>query len=163
MPVLPDLRDPCDALDKLARERLRVLGATNDVEIVDHFLNFCITGWALGDYVKHAFHLLGAAEQNAYSVWLGNPLIAACRDIANRTKHFQLDKKATTREVRISKRGVVDVYANEKGDLFPELRENAPVIEVVLDNGTHHDMWEFLHGVITYWENDLRTRGLECP
>ncbi len=163
MPILPNLRDPCDAVNKLARERLRVLHASNDTDIVDHFVNFCITGWAVADYVKRAFSLSGAAESATYAAWLRSPLIAACRDVANRAKHFELDKKAGTREVRIARRGVVDVYANEKGDLFTDLREDAPVIEVLLDDGERFDMWRFLHGVIEFWEAEIRSRGLECP
>ena len=162
MPTLPDLRTPCETLDKLARERLRVLHADSDIDTIDHFINFCVTGWALADYVKHTFNLSGSAKPATFNTWLANPLIAACRDVANRAKHFVLEKRAETREVRIARRGVVDVYADEKGDLFPTTRENAPVIEVALDDGKRFDMWEFLHGVIEFWENDLRSRGMGC-
>jgi hypothetical protein len=163
VPILPDLQNPCDVLYKLRRERIRVLRAEDDAAVVDHFLNFCISGWAMSDYVKHAFALSGAAGRTAYSGWLGNPLIAACRDIANRTKHFKLNKDADTIEVKIARRGVVDVYETGTGELITDLREDAPVIRVILDDGTGHDMWQFLHGVIAHWDGDLRSRGMACP
>jgi len=162
LPTLPDLRTPCEALNKLARERLRVLHARSDTDTIDHFVNFCVTGWGLADYVKHAFALSGAPESDAFKAWLTDPLIAACRDVANRAKHFQLDKKAGTREVIIARRGVIDVYENENGALFTELREQAPVIEIVLEDGARHDMWDFLYAVIEFWERDLASRGMTC-
>ncbi len=96
-----DLTRPTDYLDKLEWEFQRMMsaGEVPDRELNYHFLNFAVTAWHMADWTfpfisneqKESLHL--TCKQDLQSLLSrSSPHIKMCREIANASKHFKIDR-----------------------------------------------------------------------
>ena len=88
MALTGGLKSPRDMLEKLKREYERLKQEVSS----DGFFNFVVTGYHITDWIKNDPSVPASAKQDLGSMYK-NTHIAACRDIANASKHFTLDPK----------------------------------------------------------------------
>src|SRR6266487_1410203 len=81
------MKTPRDMLAKLQRERARL---DNEVS-GDNLFNFVVTAYHIIDWIKNDPSVPAPAKTEVVSMY-GNTHVAVCRDLANASKHFALDK-----------------------------------------------------------------------
>ncbi|MFM0561419.1 hypothetical protein [Paraburkholderia sediminicola] len=106
-------------------------------------------------------------KQPFHELWNKIPPLAAARDIANSSKHFELrDQKtgerkgASTLAVRPRKSSYVEVFSNAEGE-FKFVAVKAPDISVRLSDGTVLLLYEFTRDVMDYWRTYLSQYGIK--
>jgi hypothetical protein len=152
---------------KLERESYRAFHSRNAIHKADHFLNFCITAHSLRDYYFERMNLVTSAEQQPFhEAWSSQPLLVAVADIANSAKHFVLRefrtkaiRKPRTGPVRLRKGSVMEFYLDAVGQL-QTVQAGIPDVRVTLSDGTRHELFSFMAGVLHYWTSYLRANGI---
>lgn len=82
------LRTAQDLLSKLDRDAMLLREQVSS----DHFFNFFVTAYSLADWVQND-PSVPASAKNALKQFRGKPEIQICKDLANASKHFELDPK----------------------------------------------------------------------
>ncbi|PIL42053.1 hypothetical protein CR105_26380 [Massilia eurypsychrophila] len=101
----------------------------------DHFFNFCITAHSLRDWI---INLQMVERQSVHDRCNQVSELAACRDIANASKHFDLkvDRKPIAKGAVVSQSSVVDVFQDSSGNYrMSEPRETID-ISLVMEGHT---------------------------
>lgn len=148
---------PSDFMDKLEWEYEQVMkaGFQTGREISYHFMNFAITGWHMADWTfphlpigfRSQFHKVG---DFAHWAKKQNRMVAACRVIANSSKHFK---------ERNEDEPSIEILAMPSWD---EIHSNIPVrmsIAITID-GAIYELDEFARATISFWQNFLQHQGL---
>lgn len=79
------LRNARDLLEKLKRDAALL----HDEVTSDRFFNFVVTGYSIADWLKHEPSVPRSDVDPMYK----NQWIKICGDLANASKHFELDPK----------------------------------------------------------------------
>lgn len=152
---------------KLERESYRAYHERDRIHKTDHFYNFCITAQALRDYFFERNGLTNQRQQQPYNdIWKKNELLVVISEIANTAKHFTLrdrrtgnPKQSKTKKVRTNKSKYVDIYMNDKGDIFTKEVE-APDCVVTVENGSTYPLYMFTKEVLSYWYDFLKSQSI---
>lgn len=153
---------PADLLSKLEREARRVAQSaarTDKPAMCDHFFNFCITAHSLRDWVIHSQiveNQLVHDRCNQFGV------LAACRDIANASKHFVLkvDRKLVAKGAVVSRSSVVDVFEDATGKYRISGPRSTIDICLVIEGHSPQESHQFTRAVITAWREILKEFGI---
>ena len=144
MTLTSGLKTPRDMLSKLHRERTRLDEEVNP----DNLFNFVVTGYHIKDWIKNDPSVPQAAKDDLASI-RSNPFLGACRDVANASKHFTLDKgykgQVAAKTSATSGWGIGGYGKGPYG-----VGEYS--IVVVLTDGQRFDARELAQGVIGLWE-----------
>lgn len=138
--------EPQDILFKVLREGRRTSLTEDPIEKCDHFFNFCVTAHSLRDWcIKY----LKIADTNSFHDEINrNFYFGVCRDIANSSKHFGLDKpKSTVNEAKTNK----SKFALLDGTDNPAAIVEREDILITLSDGTTLNLFEFLHNIGNGW------------
>ncbi len=82
------LKSAHDLLGKLERDATLLKAEVSS----DRFFNFVVTAYHLTDWIKEDPSVPQSAK-NDLNTFMKTPEIQICRDLANASKHFELDKK----------------------------------------------------------------------
>lgn len=167
MPLTPTLGSVDALYRKLERELYRTYHHRNRIHKADHFFNFCVTAHSMRDYLLERLGMSHpSARQPLEQLWSRESLLVAVADIANSTKHFVLRDKRThaprtprTRRVGLNKAAFIDLYVNAQGT-FKAVPVRASSISVCLSDGTTHDLYTFMTGVLKYWHTFMLSKGI---
>ena len=90
----------------------------------------------------------------------------AVSEIANTAKHFTLrdiktrkPKGTKTKKLRTKKSKFVDIYMNDKDDIFTKEVE-APDCMVTVEDGSKYSLYMFTKEVLDYWYNFLKLQSI---
>ncbi|MBB2930149.1 hypothetical protein FHX59_004597 [Paraburkholderia silvatlantica] len=112
------------------------------------------------DYVLEHLGIEKIDQQQFHEQWSKVPSLAAARDIANSTKHFQLREPPPTKAVRRHKSKFIEIYANGRGEVkFAEVE--GPDITVHLSDGAAMPLHEFTREIMSYWRAYLAQHGIK--
>lgn len=152
---------------KLERESYRAYHERDRIHKTDQFYNFCITAQALRHYFFERKSLTEPSQQQPYNdLWKKNKFLVAVSEIANTAKHFTLrdirtrkPKGTKTKKLRTKKSKFVDIYMNNKGDIFTKEVE-APDCVVTVEDGSKYSLYMFTKEVLDYWYNFLKSQSI---
>jgi hypothetical protein len=168
MRLAPSLTSPAALYRKLERESYRAFHSRSRIHKADHFFNFCVTAHAMRDYLLEYLGKIERKDKQPYhELWNKIPPLAAARDIANSSKHFELRERTTgerkavsTLAVRRRKSSYVELFSNGRGE-FQFVVVEAPDISVKLSDGTVLLLYEFTHEVLAHWRSCLSQHGIK--
>lgn len=87
-PYILGFNNSRDLLEKLNREKSKVLNSKDSQEVMDNFFNFIITAYSIKDWIKKEFGSLN--EKKIYDEY---PELGICQDTANASKHFIISEE----------------------------------------------------------------------
>jgi hypothetical protein len=152
MSLTAGLKTPRDMLAKLHREHARL---KNEVTS-DDLMNFAITAYHIIEWIRKNPSVDSATKKDLDSMY-NDPLIGACRDIANESKHFVLKQdyqdRVTDKTSAISGYGVGRYGKGAFG-------VGEPSIVIVFIDGRRFDALQFAQGVVDAWEAFFGKHGL---
>lgn len=153
--------------EKLRRDRNRLWQAIkdeNEIDICDHFFDFCVTAHSLRHWVikENSCTLSEAAVHNACNSYT---VLQICRDIANAIKHFGLDQERErnkkTYAVFVSTSPMVDVYENMQTGSISFIKRDNLDIAIMSQDGAITGAWEFTDGVEKAWSEIFARFGIK--
>ena len=138
-------------MPKLQREQDRLRAEVTS----DNVFNFVVTAYHIVDWIKNS--TLGSSVKTAVRKMRGNPYIAVCRDLANASKHFELDQGYPNQ--------VVDQTSVQTGFGRGRYGKGAygigePTIVIVLMDGTRYDVLELSQKTVDAWQGFFAAHGL---
>ncbi|SRR6266487_708322 len=146
------MKTPRDMLAKLQRERARL---DNEVS-GDNLFNFVVTAYHIIDWIKNDPSVPTPVKTDVQSMY-SNTYVAVCRDLANASKHFALDKNYKgSVTAKTSATGGYGVGRYGKGGYG--IGEQS--IVVVLTDGQRFDALELAQKVLDAWGAFFATHGL---
>jgi hypothetical protein len=153
---------PADLFNKLEREAQRVfLAAANSEKaaMCDHFFNFCITAHSMRDWVIHSQN---ASTQAVHDRCNRVDELAACRDIANASKHFvlKIDRNAVAKGAVLSRSSVVDVFEDDRGNHYVSEPRETIDISLVIEGHRPQESHQFTRAVIVAWQQIFQELNL---
>lgn len=153
---------PSDLLNKLEREANRLLhaAASSDTSAMcDHFFNFCITAHSLRDWIINS---QSAERQLVHNRCNQISELAACRDIANASKHFALkvDHNAIAKGAAVTPSKVVDVFEGAGGAYRVSQPRDTIDISLAIEGRPLQESHQFTHTVIAAWKTIFEEFGL---
>lgn len=153
---------PADLLNKLEREARRVFHAAASSDkpaMCDHFFNFCVTAHSLRDWVIHSQN---AEKQSVHDRCNQVSVLAACRDIANASKHFilKVDQKPVAKGAVVSRSSVVDVFEGAGGNHRVSQPRDTIDIYLVIEGHSPQESHQFTRAVVTAWCEIFNEFGL---
>ena len=161
--LAPGLKTPTDVVHKMERELRRAFHHKNYVHKADHLFNFCVTAHSMRDMVFLHFGVSEKTEKDRmHATWSSDPKLRAAADIANSSKHFDLRTPPKTKGVERTRSEVINVLVSDEGDV-KTIPEEAPDLEIQLEDGSAIGVYDFTSGVIEYWRDFLEDRGHACP
>ena len=163
MLLTPTLGVPSDLLLKLEREAYRAFHASHPTHTADHLYNFCVTALAVRDWLFVQLAWSNNQKQSFYNMWRGQPLLDACADIANASKHCDLKKGASPHIAKASTQKVVEVYLDTSSNLHTVLNPEHPDISVALDSGRTVGVHEMTQEVLRFWRNFFKDKNIDIP
>lgn len=154
---------PGDLLKKLEREAARLFDAASSSQkesMCDHFFNFCVTAHAIRDWVINSEGLTN--KQSFHDRCNKSQELAACRDIANANKHFELEEKrnSVARGTVVSRSSVLDVFEDANGRVFASEPRETIELSVVIDGRLPQESSQFSRLVINAWEEIFKEYGI---
>ena len=148
------LKAPRDMLAKLRREHARLKKEVSS----DDVFNFVVTAYHITDWIKNDPSAPTAAKADLDSMY-ANTYIAVCRDLANASKHFALDKnykgQVTAKTSAISGYGVGRYGKGAYGT-------GEQSIVVVLTDGQRFDVLSLAQEVVNAWDAFFAKHGLSA-
>lgn len=141
MSLVYGLSTPLELLSKLRRAENRLTNAISDeddIAIGDAIYDFAVTGYHLRDWVAKGTNL--RAEVNAFVD--ESPLLHACRDICNSSKHFEIDRYMPKTK---------DVYFSASPLRETELKMKW-AIKILMSDGQKFEVAQFASQIVTLWE-----------
>jgi hypothetical protein len=133
-----------DMLAKLQREHARL----NTEVSSDNFFNFVVTAYHIIDWVEKDPSVSASAKDDL-STMRKNIYLAACRDVANASKHFVLDYKNQITAKTSVTRGFSFIPVTSP---LLMLRRGRLSIVVELNDGQRFEGLQFAQEVVTAWE-----------
>ncbi len=161
--LTPTLETSADLLLKLERECYRAFHASHPTHTADHLYNFCVTALAVRDWAFVQLSWGPAEKQQFQSEWRSNPLLDACRDIANSSKHCALEKGSSRHSAVVAKTTVVDYYEDRDGDMHKVINPNHPDISVTLSSGNVVGVYKITQEVLQFWRRFFRQHKINIP
>jgi len=146
------LKTPRDMLGKLHRE----YGRLKDEVSSDNLFNFVVTGYHIIDWIKNDPSIPTPAKTAVKSMYK-NTHIAVCRELANASKHFALDK--TNKSPVVAKTSAISGYG-VGGYGKGAYGTGEESIVVVLTDGQRFDALELAQNVVAAWEEFFAKHGL---
>lgn len=146
------LKTPWDLLRKLEREHTRLMREVSS----DNFFNFTVTAYHLIDWVKNDPTTPQAAI-DGLSMLYSSTYLATCRDIANASKHFALNKGYKNQIVE--KVSVISGYGKGRFGAG-EYGKGEESIVVVLTDGQRCDALQMAQEVMSVWVDFFREHQL---
>jgi hypothetical protein len=146
----PGIKSTRELFDKAVRE----LAKLEDKVSPDNFANFVITAYSICDWVEKdpAVPALARSDLQAFR---STPAMAACRDLANGTKHFLLNYPNTV---------VVDATCTTGFGMGRYSKGpygvGEPTIQVTLVDGTVADGLQLAREITDEWRKFLATHGV---
>jgi hypothetical protein len=115
----------------------------NQEVTTDRFFNFVITGYSLIDWVKKDSAFASTDVQALYS----NQWLKICGELANASKHFELDKRNPVTKAASSMQGWgVGRFGHGEYGIGEE------AITVALNDGTTISCLDLVREVVTVWQ-----------
>jgi len=152
MALTSGFKTPRDMLAKLHREHDRLAAEVTP----DNLFNLVVTAYHIVDWIKNDPAVPQPAKDDLASM-RANTYLAVCRDVANASKHFTLDKnyknQVTAKTSAISGYGVGGYGKGPYG-----VGEYS--IVVVLTDGQRFDSHELADGVLQAWDAFFSKHGL---
>lgn len=150
-------------LKKLEREAARLFDAATSSQkesMCDHFFNFCVTAHSIRDWVIKSEGLTN--KQNFHDRCNEFQELAACRDIANANKHFELEERRNlvAKGAVVSRSSVLDVFEDANGRLFASEPRETIELSVVIDGRPPQESSQFSRLVIDAWEEIFKEYGI---
>jgi hypothetical protein len=152
MALTAGLKTPRDMLAKLHREHARLKSEVTG----DDLMNFAITAYHLIEWIKKNSSVDAATKRDLDRIY-GDPLIGACRDIANETKHYALKKDYQDRVTE--KTSAISGYGEGRFGKGA-FGVGEPSIVIVFIDGSRFDVLQFAQGVVDAWEAFFGKHGL---
>ncbi|MBI9092451.1 MAG: hypothetical protein JEZ12_24810 [Desulfobacterium sp.] len=153
MSVLYEYNHPKDLLAKVVRDARRVHFSKSPENACDHLFNFCVTAHSLRDWcMKYLDIEPKTPEANKFHTACNtNDNLRYCRDIANSSKHFGLDKgkKSTVDEVNEKKSNNTAITLD--GHILEDFDMESISAEIVLASGESKSAFMFLTGTVRAW------------
>ena len=151
--LLPgSLRSAPELLQKLRRDAALL----EDEVTSDRLFNFVVTGYSLIDWIKHDPTVPAAAKVGSEIDSLyHDPWLTLCGDLATAAKHFELTTRKPTASGVTAARGW-GVGRFGKGGYGVGEEE----IRVHLPDGTAHDVFALVEGVLRAWKNFFTRHSL---
>lgn len=155
MSAISTYTEPQHILIKALREGRRAWLAKDPIDKCDHFFNFCVTAHSMRDWcIKY----LKITDTSAFHTEMNlNPHFGICRDIANSSKHFGLDRTKSTVKAATSTLSKFAVLGAT--DATPALVEQED-ISISLSDGNKLELFGFLHYVADGWINVLQQKSI---
>ncbi len=148
-----------DLLAKLGRDREVLSAAVTsqcDTKIADSIFNFCVTGHSIKEWVKHDNQAAGSTVESHIT---NSPVLAACADIGNSSKH-----KILSHGIRSHSTGRMgdseltwDMSTISCDSTIPI---NGFTIRILFDDGSQMELLDFAHSVYNEWDVFLTSNGL---
>ncbi|GED43677.1 hypothetical protein [Cobetia marina] len=132
MSILPVLDSPNDLLMKLCRESMRTYTAKSIEEVSDHFFNFCITAHAHRDWIIKYSDL---DKKSVHCYFNQYETLRMCRDIANASKHFGLDRQKPSSVLSVQEKEL-SFRPMTTGEVDPKRLIIKPSLIIISENGT---------------------------
>lgn len=153
---------PPDLLNKLEREASRLLhaAASSDTPAMcDHFFNFCITAHSLRDWIINSQI---ADKQLVHNRCNQVSELAACRDIANSSKHFALKIEHNTiaKGAVVMPSKVLDVFEDASGAYRVSQPRDTIDISLTIEGRPPQESHQFTRTVIAAWKIIFEEFGL---
>ncbi len=148
-----------DLLAKLERDRANLDAAVTsqcETQIADSIFNFCVTGHSIKDWVKHENHTAGASVESHITT---TPVLAACADIGNSSKHKILlhgIRSHTTGRMEDSEL-TCDMTTIPWDSTIPI---NGFTVRILFDDGTKMEILDFARSVYNAWNSFLTSNGM---
>ena len=141
-----------DLYEKLKRDRDRLRSQVTP----DAFFDFVVTAYSIFDWVDKDQSLPQAARTEARNrVPYSDQVLKVCRDLANSSKHFTLDRTVPiTRDANAESGFGVGRYG-VGGFGVGESR-----IQIILNDGTTYEALAFSDAVVDAWRNFLNGHGV---
>jgi len=168
MNLTPTLNNPKDLYEKMVREGSRAVMTVNNTSRVDHFYNFCISALSLRDHVYEYLEITDPQEKLLLrKKWGCSEVVQAAHDIANSAKHFilrdprtNIERKTNTKRVTIESANLTFTSIGAGGR---PVNQAVKVIDIVveLENGNSYDLFQFILGVCSYWEEIFPIEGIK--
>lgn len=159
--LTPNLSDPLSIIHKLEREAHRAFHHRNYVHKSDHFYNFCVTALSLKDYIFFHLDITDVKDkQPYYDEWASVNCLKAATEIANASKHCNLNNTPKTKGIEQTTSTVVNVYISGNSET-KEVAVEAPDYVVQLPDKSTLLLYEFTREVIEYWKTYMGSIGID--
>jgi hypothetical protein len=152
------LKTAGDLLSKLRRDRERLRKQITP----DRFFNFVVTGYHIIDWIKHDPSVPQSAKNDRGSMF-DNPHVQICQDLANASKHFELDPKRARRDPVVEKTSAVSNFAYGTGAYGEGPYGGGESVVIVLAEGKRIDALRFADAVVEAWEAFFAKHAVEVP
>lgn len=154
-------RDLFEKIEREGQELVAALGKYDEQRIRDLVFNFSVGCYHLVDWVKVLYPTL---EGDVYALLNGNPYLKLCRDIANASKHYEVDPNSPAYKRYPPVLADLDLSATDhdiyKID-FPQA-EDIPPFRVKLHSldGSRTSLDEFVRESIKAWKEFLSAQDI---
>lgn len=149
-----NLSCPYDLLEKLRVDvKLFEKQATSYL-----FFNLVITGWHIRDWIKNNESIPKDAQEAAKRM-RNDRYISICRDLANASKHFKLNKNYKNRKTDSAK-SVQEPYGTGRfgKGIYGTGEEE---ITITCSDGTSYNALKLANDILQTWENFFTTYNIE--
>lgn len=159
MSTINAYKEPQDLIFKLLREGRRTWRTSDPQEKCDHFFNYCVTAHALRDWCIKYLELSGVDKNNFHAEMNLIKYFAECRDIANSSKHFGLDAKASSVSTAFPTESEFAVITGGQNSEQYEMVKRMD-ISISLADGSSVELFGFLHHTANNWIETLKRKGI---
>ena len=159
MSTISTYKEPQDLIFKLLREGRRTWLASDPQDKCDHFFNYCVTAHALRDWSIKYLQLSGADKEKFHIEMNSIQYFAECRDIANSSKHFGLDSKASSVSTIFPTESVFIAITGEQNSA-PFEKVKRQDISISLSDGSNADLFGFLYHTANNWIEILKRKHI---
>jgi hypothetical protein len=159
MSTINAYKEPQDLIFKLLREGRRTWLTSDPQEKCDHFFNYCVTAHALRDWCIKYLELSDQDKNSFHTEMNSIKYFAECKDIANSSKHFGLDSKASSVATAFHTQSDFFVITGEQNsEQYEKVRRMD--ISILLADGSSVDLFGFLNHTAKNWIETLNRKGI---
>lgn len=134
------LNNPPDLLAKLHRDHERI----KEKVTPDSLFNFVVTAYHITDWVQNDPEVPNNVKNELQTI-RANVWLRTCRDLANASKHFTLDKNYKNQVA--AKTSVIAAHVGEAASVSADSS-----IVIVLNDGQRFDPLALAQGVMAVWD-----------
>jgi hypothetical protein len=141
-------------LEKLRRDRALLTEHVTP----DRFFNFVVTGYHIIDWIKHDPTVPRSAKDDRESMYR-DPYVQVCQDLANASKHFELDRRRGRRDPVVEKTSAVRGFGFGRygAGAYGTGEES---VTIVLTDGSRLDVLAFADNVVATWDAFFAKHGI---
>lgn len=122
------------------------------------FFNFVITGYHIIDWIKNDERIQESTRKAAMEMYK-NEYVSICRDLANASKHFEIDYNDRKTDSAESVQGCYGTGRFGKG-IYGVGEEK---ITIKCSDGCEYDALEFAKSILQTWETFFTTNSIQQP